>query len=133
VWRTRLLRSLAAAVAALVVLVVAARFLPGVVTRPALVTSVDRTYDSVFTGCTAEREGLRTCAVTGSQGSASDHVDVTLRGRCWTAERVFIGGSQPPAPERGAGCIRLADNLRLLDRLLSGEPVDDLPRLRRNP
>ena len=132
-WRRRVLRGVSVAVAALAVAIVAAPFLPGVATGPALVTSVDRAYNSMFTGCTAEVAGRRTCAVTGSEGSASDHVDVRMRGRCWTAELVYVGGSQPPAPEQGEGCIRLSDNLRLLDRLLFGEPVGDLPRLLRNP
>ncbi|HVF19902.1 MAG TPA: hypothetical protein VNA14_06640 [Mycobacteriales bacterium] len=132
-WRRRVLRGLGAGVAALFLVIVTQGFLPGVATGPALVTSVQRVYNSTFTGCTAEVEGLRTCAVTGSEGSGSDHVDVRLRGRCWTAERVFIGGSQPPAAERGEGCIRLADNLRLFERVMGGDPVDDIPWLLRNP
>ena len=127
-------RGIGLAFAILVAVIIASRFLPGAVTGPALVTSVGRTYSSTFTGCTGEVNGLRTCAVTGSAGSASDHVDVTLRGRCWAAKRVYSGRSQPSAPERAEGCILLADNLRLFDRLLfMGKPVDDLPRLLRDP
>ena len=131
-WR-KLLRFLAWGSAAMVVAVVASWFVPGVATGSALVASVDRAYGSTFTGCTSEVDGRRTCTVTGDKGSASDHVEVERRGRCWKARRVFVGGSRPPAPARSEGCILLRDNIRLLERaLFLGPPVGDLPGLQRD-
>lgn len=114
----RIARGGAGAVIGVVGLWVASWYVPGLATSPAVVHSVEDAFNSIYTRCATESGGVRRCEVASAEDSGTYQYDVAVAGRCWTASRV----SAPPAHTGGPAtsmtrCVRLADNLRLLDRL----------------
>lgn len=70
-------------------------------------------------GCRRRRGKRWTCEATDSQGSGAAIYEVMLDGDCWQArrapgERSFEGSMAAQAAE----CVRLRDQVRLLDRAL---------------
>ena len=68
--------------------------------------------------CRRSGRGVRLCPVF--DGSSSDATyRVELRGyHCWWAAEVAGQTTEIPLAQRGSGCVKVADQIRLLERLL---------------
>jgi hypothetical protein len=63
------------------------------------------------------------CEVTGDYGSSTVRYRVTMRGsRCWEGVKLSQFREAQPLESRPSGCVKLRDQVRVVDRLLS--PAD---------
>ena len=63
--------------------------------------------------------GVRRCPIYDAASSGEAIYRVELRGyHCWRATRVRQQGVEVPLAAHATGCVKLADQLRLVERLL---------------
>jgi hypothetical protein len=123
-----IVRVLVRVVAILVLAVLAYAFLPAVgdVSGKALDASVTREvggskWSDLNYPCRHRGEHAWTCEVSERQGSGAVSYRVTMPGsRCWRATKLSSGGEEgPPLEKRPTGCVKLRDQIRPIQRVVS--------------
>jgi hypothetical protein len=106
----------------LAILIAAYIFVPaiGTVSAQALHHSVSGVVGGSYAAgprsCHAPHGTTHRCDVLAASGSYPTRYTVRLDGRCWTARRSATDHS---LPARAHGCVKLRDQLRLLDRVIN--------------